>query len=177
MKKTTLKYDRETAIGFLNDFYDKIGVEEENRIDSNMNEIEEEKLERLKAKGASEEEISDYTERCDVDREKIITAIRRGQITFDENGDLVQVLDYPISLDGVVVVDKLKYSTGRKKVDDIDKATANLRKETHVQRYLRLLSLRTGVMITHLRQLDEESDGTLANLIMPLFLMPYLPLK
>lgn len=176
MKKTTVKYDRETAIGFLNDFYDKIGVEEENRIDSNMNDAEKAKLASLKASGATEQEIADFTERCDVDREKIITAIRKEKITFDENGEIIQKLDSPICIDGSVVCDELKYSSKQYTVREIDLSMRGVKEETSIQRFIRMIHLRTGVMRTHLEQMKQR-DADLANLIEMLFMMPDLPLK
>ena len=175
--KSKITIDRETAIQLYNDFCDKIGIDEDNRHDPNLNAAEKAEVKAMKENGESAEDIAAYIERCDKDREMIITAIRKGKITFDEEGDLIQVLDVPVSsTDGEIFLEKLKYKSKQYTVKDIDMSLRGVKEESPVQRTVRMIHLRTGALKAHIEQMKER-DGQLANRIEMLFMMPDLPMK
>ena len=176
MKKTQTTLDRATAVEFLNKFFDKIGVDESNRINPNLDESEKQTIKSMREEKCTEAEIKDFTERCDVSREIIITAIRKGFIVFDDNFSITQKLKYPVeSSEESLCAKELKYKD-MYKVKDVVKSVAGIKNETGAERIVRTISLRTGVKKMVIEEL-VNCDAELANLIEGLFSKADLPMK
>ena len=173
-KQTTL--DRATAVEFLNKFFDKIGVDESNRVDPNFDENEKRTVKTMREEKCTEAEIKDFTERCDVTRERIITAIRKGFIVFDDSFNITQILKYPVeSSEDSLSVKELKFKDVYK-VKDIVKSVAGIKEETAAERMIRTISLRTGVKKLAISEM-VSSDAELSNMIEGLFSKADLPMK
>ena len=159
MKKERENHSREYAVEQLNLFFDEIDLDEDLRIQPSMTEDEQAQYDKLVAAEKSEQELELFKEKCDINREMIISLIRRGLITFDENMQLIQHLRKPIKTeDGEVKIDKLKYKSSYTARELSDSLTLAKRNETPIDTDLRIIALRTGANPVYLEYLKEMQE-------------------
>lgn len=173
-KQTTL--DRATAVEFLNKFFDAIDVDASNRIDVNTGKEMKLAVKEMQANGSTKEEIADFVDRTDANRERIITAIRKGYIKFDDDFNMTVVLKHPIvSSEASLSVSELKYKRTYK-AKDIAKSGSGVNNEEQGDLMIRLLSLRTGISKLVIGELSDQ-DLNLCITAEGLFSRADLPMK
>lgn len=133
-------HGRDVAVSILNNFYDRRGIFEENRI---VPELVKEELEALEL--VSEEEKKEAIEKSDSLREIIISAIRRKTIEFnEETGGFEYKLQYPPLQDGVPKIEVVKF-VSRYNGQTLVNNTRGLKEKDIVEQGFAIVACRCGV--------------------------------
>lgn len=140
-----MKHSREYAIGILNDWYDSVGIDNEDRIKYSLTKEEKEELSGLEPDDIIFQEL-------DYQREKTIQAIMNKKIYIDEidvNGQkekcFVMKMDAPIkSKEGEILIDKLTIKN-RFLYKEYARACNGLKPENPMQFITAKIAARCGV--------------------------------
>ena len=173
MKNT---HSREYAVDVIKTLFDELGIKEDRRIDPNFDAAEIAIISALKEQKATEKQIAEFTEKCDVDRESVISLIREKRLTLDDKNQMVYSLRYPIKTDdGTVNIETLTFKN-RVRVREVEAAMKGCDTSSNISVLIHRLSSRVGHPAVYLEEMDEI-DADTCSILFQLFSRAKKPMQ